>query len=154
MNAVGAPSLPATWRPRRGRVIPHTLAIVVPAVSATLAVALPQPFQLGDRIGFVVVGLLIAGGLYFLGHPRLTADEHGLTVVNVVRRHQLEWAEVVDVTMTRGEPWPTLDLADGTTLAAMGIQASDGERARTALAELEALLHERGEAVEPDQPSH
>jgi hypothetical protein len=33
-----------------------------------------------------------------------------------------------------------LDLADGTSLPAMGIQGSDGARARTAVRELRALL--------------
>jgi hypothetical protein len=34
----------------------------------------------------------------------------------------------------------TLDLADGTTVPAMGIQASDGGRARAALRDLRALI--------------
>ena len=40
----------------------------------------------------------------------------------------------------RGAPWATLDLDDGTTVAAMGIQGSDGDRALQALRELRAVL--------------
>ena len=39
-----------------------------------------------------------------------------------------------------GAPWVTLDLDDGTTVSAMGIQGSDGARAQTALRELRAVL--------------
>ncbi|WP_141961417.1 hypothetical protein [Actinoallomurus bryophytorum] len=50
--------------------------------------------------------------------------------------------------MAEGAPWPTLDLADGSVVPAMGIQASDGDRARRAVAELAAMVRARGEAAE------
>lgn len=139
-----------TWRPRRGRLVPMALAVTVAAVCVGLAILVPPSFGVSDRAGFVLLGLFLAGGLLLLGRCRLGADERGLSVVNIVRRRELEWAEIVDVTMAVGEPWPTLDLADGTTLAVMGIQAADGRRARTALAELQALVRERAEGAEPD----
>jgi hypothetical protein len=135
-----------TWRPRRARIIPYVLAVVVVAGMVVLAVAMPVTWHLGDRIGLVVIGLLIAGVLHMLARSRITADDRGVTVVNGLRTHEYEWAEVLAVSMPEGAPWPTLDLADGSTLAAMGIQASDGDRARLAVAELAALVKERGEA--------
>ena len=51
-----------------------------------------------------------------------------------------EGGQVVRVAMPPGAPWPTLDLDDGTTISAMGIHGSDGARARTAVAELKALV--------------
>lgn len=154
MNAAegrpGPPALPATWRPRRGRVVPLVLAAAVLVVSIGLAVFLPPPARPSDRAGFALLGLLVAGGLRQLARCQLAADEQGLTVVNILRTRELEWAELIDVTMVVGDPWPTLDLADGTSLAAMGIQASDGARARLALAQLQALLHERSEGTEPN----
>jgi hypothetical protein len=42
--------------------------------------------------------------------------------------------------MPPGAPWPTMDLDDGTTISVMGIHGSDGARARTAVADLKALL--------------
>lgn len=55
--------------------------------------------------------------------------------------------QVLSVTMAEGAPWPTLDLADGSVVPAMGIQASDGDRAHRAVAELAAMVRARGEAA-------
>ncbi len=139
---------PATWRPRRARIIPYVLAVVVVLGMVALAVAMPPPWALGDRLGLVAIGVIIAGILHMLARSRVTADDHGLTVVNGLRTHEFEWAEILSVSMGDGAPWPTFDLADGSTTVAMGIQASDGARAQTAVAELTALIHERGEAAE------
>ena len=136
------PELPVTWRPQRARLVTHGFAGVVLVVVVVLAIVLPGPFGIADRVGIVVVGALISGVLYLLGRCRLHAEADGLTVVNVLRTTELEWAEVVGASMTVGEPWVTLDLDDGETMAAMGIQSSDGERARRALEQLRALLTE------------
>jgi hypothetical protein len=138
----------ATWRPRRARIVPYVLATIVVAGMVVLAVAMPPTWHLGDRIGLVVIGLIVAGILHMLARSRVTADEGGLTIVNGLRTHEYEWAEILGVSMPVGAPWPTLDLADGSTVPAMGIQASDGDRARRAVAELAAMVHERGEAAE------
>jgi hypothetical protein len=138
----------ATWRPRRVRIISYALAVVVVAGMVALAVGMPSNWGLGDRIGLVFIGLVVAGILHILARSRVTADDRGLTVVNGLRTHEYEWAEVLAVSMPEGAPWPSLDLADGLTLPAMGIQASDGDRAHRAVAELATLLHERGEARE------
>jgi hypothetical protein len=138
----------ATWRPRRARVIPYVLAVVVVAGMVVLAVAMPPNWALGDRIGLVVIGLIIAWVLHVLARSRVTADDRGLTVVNGLRTHRLEWAEVLGVSMGEGAPWPTLDVADGSVIPVMGIQSSDGDRARRAVAELAAMVHERGEAAD------
>ncbi len=126
----------ATWRPYRARIIPYVLAVVVVAGMVVLAMAMPSDWGVGDRIGLVVIGLLVAGVLHMLARSRVTAGERGLTIVNGLRTHEHDWAEVLGVSMGEGAPWPTLDLADGSALAAMGIQASDGDRARRAVAEL------------------
>ena len=136
----------ATWRPYWARIIPYVLAVVVVAGMVVLAVAMPSNWFLGDRIGLVVIGLFVAGVLHMLARSRVIADDRGLIVVNGLRTHEYEWAEILGVSMGEGAPWPTLDLADGSTLPTMGIQASDGDRAKRAVAELATLVHERGEA--------
>ena len=113
-----------------------------------LAVAMPAPWALGDRLGLVAIGLLIALVLHWLARSKVVADDAGLTLVNGLRTHEYEWAEILGVSMGEGAPWPTFDLADGSTAVAMGIQASDGERAHRAVAELAGMIHERGEAFE------
>ena len=126
------------------------LAAAIVITMVTLAIAVAPPFALVDRVGLVLFGLAIAAVLALLGRCRITADAAGLTLVNPLRTRRLAWAEVVGVAMGEGEPWPTLDLADGSTVSAMGIQRSDGERARQALAELRVLVRERGEAPDPE----
>ena len=125
------------------------LAVIIMITMVTLALIVAPPFSIADRVGVVLFGLAIAGLLAMLGRCRVSADATGLTLVNPARTRRLEWAEVLAVTMGDGEPWPTLDLADGSTVSAMGIQRSDGARAMRALAELRALVHERGEAPDP-----
>lgn len=143
-----SPRLPVSWRPRLGRLVPHCLGVLSFAAIVVVALAMPT-FQPADRVALVVVGGAVAAALYFFGRCQLRAGPGGLTVVNVLRTTTLDWAEIVDARMEPGEPWPTLDLADGQTIAAMGIQAADGERSRQALAQLRTLIAQHGEGREP-----
>ncbi|RNL86638.1 PH domain-containing protein [Halostreptopolyspora alba] len=138
------------WRPRNVRIVAYGLAGLVMVTMVALAVVLPERFLVTDRIGLVLLGGVGVGVLHLLGRPRLVATEHRVTVVNSIRTHVLEWPEIVDIRMPVGEPWPSMDLADGSTLAVMAIQSNDGERARAGLTEFRELLHDRGEADEPD----
>lgn len=149
-NPPSAPPLPITWRPRATTIIAYGLAAVVVVGAVLLAVGLPEQFHLPDRLGMVAFGLVVASVLHLLGRLRVRADEQGITVVNPLRVHRFEWAEVLDVTMVEGDPWPKLDLANGLSLGAMGIQSTERERSRLAVAQLSALIRERGEA--PDHP--
>ncbi|ETK36365.1 PH domain-containing protein [Microbispora sp. ATCC PTA-5024] len=149
MSETTPPPLPVTWRPRRAPIIAYGLAAVMIGGSVLLAVVLPPMFGVPDRIGIVVFGLLVAAVLHLLGRLRVSADERGVTVVNPLRVHHYEWPELLDVTMVEGDPWPKLDLANGLSLGAMGIQSTERERSRRAVSELGALIRERGEA--PDR---
>ncbi len=144
MSSPPVPPLPVTWRPRRTRVVAYAVAAAVLVSVVVVALALPssgvRPFSVVDRVGMILVGVAIACVLGVMARPRITAEERGLTVVNLVRTHQLEWAQVVDVHLNDGEPWLVLDTSDGETLPAMGVQASGGARARQATAELAALV--------------
>jgi hypothetical protein len=75
-----------------------------------------------------------------LSRSRVVARESGLTVVNGYRTRRFEWNEVLGVTLRPGSPWAVLDIADGTTVAAMGIQGSDGPRAQAQVRRLRALV--------------
>lgn len=143
------PALPVVWRPRRTRLVAYTMAGVVVAGAVLLAALLPEPFQLPDRIGVVCFALFVAWVLHLLGRCRVVADEHGLTAINGLRVHRLEWAEVLDAQLVLGEPWARLDLADGSSIAVMGIQGSEKVRAYRAIGELRALIRRYGEAPEP-----
>ena len=78
--------------------------------------------------------------MFALIRSRVVAYADRLVVVNGYRRHEYEWAQIVAVRLPPGAPWVILDLADGTTASVMGIQGSDGDRARTAVRELRSLV--------------
>ncbi|MFC6084969.1 PH domain-containing protein [Sphaerisporangium aureirubrum] len=148
-DAPPLPALPVVWRPRRARVLAYGFASIMVAGAIILAVLLPPPFGLPDKIGVALFGCLIAYILHLLGRLRVEADTKGVTVVNAIRTHRYEWPEVLDVTLPEGEPWPRIDLADGSSVGAMGIQGTEKSRSRQAVTELRTLIHHYGEA--PDQ---
>ena len=91
----------------------------------------------------VFLGLIGFACLYALIRSRVDAEMDRLIVVNGYRRHEYEWAQVIGVHLPPGAPWVTLDLADGNTVSAMGIQGSDGARAKQAVRQLRALVDQR-----------
>jgi PH (Pleckstrin Homology) domain-containing protein len=66
--------------------------------------------------------------LLLFARLRATPGPDGLVVRNVVVVTKLEWAQIVAVRFGGGDPWATLDLADGDVLPVMAIQRADGER--------------------------
>lgn len=141
------PELPHVWRPARTRTVTLVMSAVVLVCMTVLASLLPaegpRSFAVSDRVGVLLVGWAIVGILLLLGRPRLVAEESGLTVVNMVGRRRLVWEQVVRVNFRPGDPWAFFDLDDGTTLAVLGIQSSDGERAVRAVRQLRALVEQR-----------
>jgi len=137
-------ALPHTWRPLGPRMAGIAgglmLLLLLLATWVLLPPAVRDQFTTFQRITLVV--MLGLGGAIFhaLTRSRLDATEAGLTVVNGYKVRHLEWAEVVAVHLPPGAPWATLDLADGETCAVMGIQGSDGARARRAVRQVRALL--------------
>ncbi|MFI1964900.1 PH domain-containing protein [Streptomyces pathocidini] len=115
------PTLPVTFRATRTRVVLLTVGAALLAALTVIAVALPT-LSPGERISFVLTGLLFFGVLLLLSRPKVVADAGGVTVVNLTTKRRLEWAEVLRVNLRPGDPWVYLDLADGTSLPAMGIQ--------------------------------
>ena len=93
-----------------------------------------------QRVTMVLLLLLGYGCLHALVRSRVDAHRDGLVVVNGYRTRRLAWPQVVAVHLPPGAPWATLDLGDGSAIPAMGIQGSDGDRARAAVRELRELL--------------
>lgn len=145
------PELPRTWRPRVVRWVAYGLGLLIVVTMVVMAVIMPADWRLLDRLLIVGLGLAVAGGLHMLGRPRLIATEKNVIVINGIRTHYLAWPEVLDIRMPVGEPWPCLDLSDGTALPVMGIQSTDGESAQRSLEEFRAMLS-RGEGSEPERP--
>jgi hypothetical protein len=97
-------------------------------------------FNAAQRATLLTFGMLIGFALYALMRSRIEANKGGLVVVNGFRRREYAWPEVIALRLLPGAPWAALDLADGTSVPAMGIQSSDGARARRAVAEVRGLL--------------
>lgn len=114
--------------------------LVLGTISALLPSAGNADLRLPDRIGMFCFGVLVASVLVKQALVHATATKDGLHVVNLLRHRRLAWGEILAVTLRRGDPWVTLDLSDGSTLAVMGIQASDGAAAPAAARELANLV--------------
>ncbi len=99
----------------------------------------------GERAAFVFTALLLFGVLLLLSRPKIVADESGVTVVNLTTKRRLEWAQILRVNLRSGDAWVFLDLSDGTSLPALGIQpgVAKQQAIRDARA-LRALVESRG----------
>jgi hypothetical protein len=140
----GAPSLPRTFRPLGVRMAVYLfgamLVLVVGVIWFTLPSSIRDQFT-GFQLGTVVVlglGFLSLG--WGLARSRIEARADGVRVVNGYRSHDFEWSELVAVSLKPGSPWAVFDLSDGTSLGALGIQGSDGDRARRQVRDLRALV--------------
>ncbi|AWE49175.1 MULTISPECIES: PH domain-containing protein [Streptomyces] len=144
------PPLPVTFRPGRTRVILLTAGAAIFVVIAAVALLL-EKLGPGERLSFILTGALMFGVLALLARVRVVADEAGVTVVNIASRRRLAWAEIVQVNLRPGDPWVFLNLSDGTSLPALGIQpgiakakAIADARALRALAEARSVEGPQG----------
>ncbi|MER6272125.1 PH domain-containing protein [Streptomyces sp900105755] len=144
------PSLPVTFRPGLTRVILLTAGVAIFATISGVALLLEQ-LGPGEKLSFVVTGALIFWVLAQLARVKVVADESGVTVVNIAGKRRLEWAEIVQVNLRPGDPWVFLNLSDGTSLPALGIQP--GIAKRRAIADATALraLAEAHASHDPEQ---
>lgn len=141
-------ALHAPFRPHAARVVTLGLAVVVLLLTAVLVAALPRiasEYGPGDQAGFGALGVAIAWFCWRQASVAARPDESGITVRNLIVTRRLAWAEIVSVRYGGGRPWVQLDLADGDTLAVMGIQRADGSRADAEAGRLATLveLHSR-----------
>ncbi len=122
------------FRPRRARQVIYPCAVVVLAAFAGGALGAPSEgasrWGLGSRLALVAVGVATVYFLHRLADVRVVADDTGVSVINIVHRRHVEWAEVVGVRLVRDDPWMMLDLSDGEAMAAMGVQKADGAYAQ------------------------
>ncbi|MFJ8036292.1 PH domain-containing protein [Streptomyces sp. NPDC096032] len=114
------PTLPVTFRPGHTRAILLTAGAVIFVVISGIALLLE--LGPGERLTFVLTGALSFWALAQIARVRVVADESGVTVVNIASRRRLDWAEIVQVNLRPGDPWVFLNLSDGTSLPALGIQ--------------------------------
>ena len=139
-----APTLPVRFRPFGVRVAAlifgGALLGTVVAVWLSLPPEVQDSFTFLQRATVVVMGLAAFAICHGLSRCRIDVDDAGVTVVNGYRTHRFDWGQVVAVSLRPGNPWTVLDLSDGTTQSAMGIQGSDGAKARRQVRQLRRLI--------------
>ncbi len=140
-------SIPHTYRPFGARIATAAAALAIVVAVTFLWVMLPgevqDQFTLGQRItllGFFAAVLVLLNGIF---RTCARATERGLEVVNGYRRHDLEWGQIVRVSLSPNRPWALVDLDDGTTMSVMAIQSSDGARATRSARELARVIARR-----------
>jgi hypothetical protein len=140
------PSPTVSAVPRRLRVVTRLAAAGLVAAMTVVAVLLKSSttgvvaFRTADQVAMIGLGLAMGAGVLLLGRPRVDADADGIRIRNIVAAHELPWSVVDAVRFDRHSPWATLLLGNGDEVAVLGVQASDGERALTAVRGLRALL--------------
>lgn len=143
-DAVAATTLPVTFRPFGVRIAAAVLGALLLLVTAGIWIAFPQSvrddFTTFQRITVIAFGVGAAAGIYALARSRIEARPEGLLVVNGYRSHLYAWGDLAGVTLRAGGPWAILELADGSTASAMGIQGSDGSRAIAQVKQLRQVL--------------
>jgi hypothetical protein len=141
-----------TFRPRWAQLAAWFVGVV--AVGGTVLVAFtshgPLGQAAGNRLSFALFAVGAAVLLWRIGGVHARPSPQRLVVRNIVRTRRLEWPEILAVRFSVDDPWVRLDLADGSTIALMGIQRADGERAMAEARRLVALVQEHGEAPEPE----
>ena len=134
-------------RPRRARLVVYPAAAALFVVLVGIAFLLPSEgangWGIGSRLAVVVFAAACVWFLHRLASVRVETDKAGTTVVNVLRRRRLEWSEIVGVRLSRDDAWMMLDVSDGTSLAAMGVQRSEGDLAERQAQAFARMVAER-----------
>ena len=136
--------LPHTFRPLGVRMAIFALGGMLLLVCVVVWLAFPPHIQAEfswvDRTTAIALGIGLAAVGYALVRSRVVARQDGATVLNGYRSHHYDWNEIIAIHLRPGNPWAVLDLSDGTSVSAVGIQGSDGSRAVTQVRQIRALV--------------
>lgn len=131
------------------------VAVLVLAVFVGVAILLaggPEgdaQFRLPDQIAMVLLGCLVAGAVLAFTRARVVGDEAGVHIRNVLGEKLIPWQVIREVRLDDGASWASLDLQDDDTVALLGIQSNDGDRAVEAVLGLRALLADSRRGLPP-----
>jgi hypothetical protein len=136
----------AVFRPRQGRRVALTMAVLSVLIFSGGALSLPQVdplfggWGLLDRLLLVCCGLAVAASLWRFASIRAVPSTRGLVIRNLITTRTLDWAQIIRVQFGGGAPWVSVDLDDTDTVAVMAIQKADGAHGRAEAARLSALV--------------
>ncbi len=137
-------TLPHTFRPYGVRIAVYVLGGLLGVVAIGIWIAFPPEIRAKFTFFQLSTIVVLSAGFGALGwglaRSRVEARDEGVRLVNGYRVHAYEWSEILGITLRPGSPWALLDLSDGTTVSALGIQGSDGARAATQIRTLRALV--------------
>ena len=140
-------ALPVRFRPLGVRFAAILFGAMLILVTAVVWYAFPQhirnEFTLFQRGTVLAFGLAAIAAGYALARCRVDARPDGLVTVNGYRTRLYPWDQVSDIFLRPGSPWAMIQLADGSTAAAMGIQGSDGTRAASQVRRLRSIVAEQ-----------
>ena len=136
--------LPRTWRPLGVRLAVVFFGTLLAVVFVAAWAGFDQQtrdtytvFQVGTLVVLILLGAAVG---YGVARSSVTADDHGLVIVNGFRKHVVAWSEAEAIGLGSGAPWARLRLADGRVLSLTALQGSDGARAARAVDEIRALI--------------
>lgn len=137
MNAV-------VFRPKKIRRVAWACAVGLVAVFTVVGLLLGDTptgviFRTSDQVAMIVLGFLLAGGVLLLTRPRVTADDTGIDVRNVITSHHFDWKDVLSVSFPDGAAWARLELPDDEYISVMAVQAVDREYAVSSVRALREL---------------
>lgn len=138
---------PVTYRPHRLRITAIITSVVLAGLYLVGWFALPGAIRalvtLSQRLTLLAILAVLVGALWAIAASSVRADASGLRIRNGLRTHRLAWPEIRGFSLRAGDPWAFVGLdpdGDVERRAMLGIQAGDGERAQSAVADLRVRL--------------
>ncbi len=154
VDSEGAPLLPHRYRPYGVRLAGALFGGMLLVIAVVVWFAFPPDvrarFTFFQRSTLVFLALLAFTSGYALVRSRLDVEPDRVVLVNGYRKRVFDWNEIIAISLPRGAPWAGFDLADGTSVAVMGIQGSDGDRARRAVRQVRTLLAQQTDTSPDD----
>jgi Bacterial PH domain len=146
------------YRPKRIRWVAGIAAIAVVVLFTLASFGLRGStgfensgrFERGDQAAMIGLGVLIGLGILAFTRPRVTADDDGIKIRNVVGGYDLPWSVVRAVRFDRKSPWATLELYDDDQVSLHALQAADKEYAIEGVRTLRALHSARLSSLRSD----
>jgi hypothetical protein len=148
----------AVFRPRRGRRVALTMAVVALVIFTGGALLMPgvgpRPGGWGasDRLLLTCCGLVLAASLWRFASIRAVPSTRGLVIRNLITTRTVDWAQIIRVQFGGGAPWVSVDLDDTDTVAVMAIQRADGAFGQAEAARLSALVQVHSRPAPPAEP--
>lgn len=132
------------FRPTTARIVSYVSGAVLVVLFIAITLAFPPEIRARftiDQVGMLVLLLLFSVGLlHGIARSKVVADDNGLEIVNLYRKHKFTWAEVERISFEDGAPWPHAYLKNDERLMMIAIQSADGKSAQAAVNELRGRL--------------